>query len=221
VSAGQLSQLHVTRDDRGLGGPWPAGQAEVGCDRSLVGGGLRARQHMILAVLGDDHPVYGRQLQCLAHQGGVHDAATVVAEHPYPGGRHLGDGGQPFAGQSYRDRTDREHLGIPGCPAQCRDVGSAGHRIGHRIGIGHREDRGETAPRRASGSARHGLGRLETRLTQVGVHVDETGQRQQPIRLDHLSARGHLGNQMTIGDVQLQRLALGRARSLDRVAAHY
>ena len=53
--------------------------------------------------------------------------------------------------------------------------------VGDRGGVGHGQDGGEAAPGRGRGAGRHRLGVLPARLAQVGVQVDQPGQRDQPV----------------------------------------
>ena len=69
------------------------------------------------------------------------------------------------------------------------DVLGARHRVGDRVGVGHREDRREAAACCTGGARDDRLGRLEARLPQVGVRIDQAGQRHQAVRLHQLGAR--------------------------------
>ena len=80
------------------------------------------------------------------------------------------------AGQSDGDRADRVHVDqadlLPAVPDMVGD-----HRaVGDRIGVGHREHRGETTQSRCGRAGFDVLGVLAARLAQMGVQVDEAGQ---------------------------------------------
>src|SRR5699024_1063828 len=104
------------------------------------------------------------------------------------GFRHRPDLGESFPAEPDGDGTDRAHL----TPAR---IGPAApdllhHAGGVRDGLGvrHRVHAREPARGRGPGSARDGLRILPAGFAQVGVQVDEAGQRDEPDGVDDLGA---------------------------------
>ena len=60
--------------------------------------------------------------------------------------------------------------------------------VGDRGGVGHGVHRGEAADRGRPGAAQHGFAVFEARLTQVGVQVDQAGEREQAVGVDDAGA---------------------------------
>ena len=86
------------------------------------------------------------------------------------------------------DRADRPHVAVAGRLAEVPDLLDHTGRVGDRVGVGHRVDRGEAT---ACGRARAGLDRLgvlAAGLAQVGVQVDQAGQGDQPVGVDRCTA---------------------------------
>ena len=187
-------EQHVAGDDRLLGGGRPAGQAEPGRAVALVhlGAGGEPR---LLGVLGDDAVEGLHVLQRPAHQRRVADAVPVVGEHPHAGGGvgHRAELGQPLALQADGHRPDRDDVDQPGLLAEPPDLLDDAGGVGDRVGVGHGVHGGEPAERRGAAAGLDGLGVLPARLAQVGVQVDQAGQRDQPGGVDHLGARRRSG----------------------------
>ena len=75
-----------------------------------------------------------------------------------------------------------------GGAAQVEDpLGGLG-RVGDRAGVGHREHRGEAADRGGGGPGGDRLGVLAAGLAQVGVEVDQTGKRHEPVGVEDVGA---------------------------------
>ena len=84
------------------------------------------------------------------------------------------------------DRDDVDQAGLlPEPPDLLDDAGG----VGDRVGVGHRVHGGEPAERGGPAAGLDGLGVLAAGLAQVGVQVDQAGQRDQPGGVDHLGAR--------------------------------
>ena len=179
----------VPRDDRLLGHGGPAGQAKAAGHLALVELGALGEPG-ILRVLGD-HPVEGLDVfQGPAHQQRVGHAPAVVGEHADSRGRvgHGAELGEPGAGQPDRDRADRLDVAVPGRPAQAPDLLDHPGGIGDRIGIGHGVHGGVAAERGRPGAGLDRLGVLAARLAQVRVQVDQAGQGDQAVGVEHLGA---------------------------------
>ena len=121
---------------------------------------------------------------------GVGDALAVVGEHPHPRGGvgHRAELGEPLAGQPDGDRADRVDVAVAGLAAEPPDLLDDAGGVGDRVGVGHRVDGGEAAQRGGPGAGLDGLGVLAARLAQVGVQVDQAGQRDQAVGVDDLGA---------------------------------
>ena len=180
----------VTRDDRLFRHGGPAGQAETRGHLALVE--LRTLgEPRLLRMLGD-HPVEGLDvLKGPAHQQWVGHAPAVVGEHADPRDRirHRAELGQPDAGQPGRDRTHRLDIAVPRGPAETPDLFDYPGGIGDGIGIGHGVHGGVAAEggRRGPGLNRFRI--LTTRLTQVRMQVDEAGQGDEAVGIEHPGTR--------------------------------
>ena len=186
--AGIPGEHHVAGDDDLLGDPGPAGQTEASGQLALVTTGPVVGQLGVLGVLGH-HPVEGLDvLQRPAHHPRVMDAPAVIGEDPHPGPRagHQPQLSELVPGESLGDRPDRLHVDQSGQPPEVQHPLSRLCGIGDRCRVGHGQDRGEAADRRGGRTAGNGLGILTTRLTQVGVQVDQAWQRDQTVRVDGL-----------------------------------
>ncbi len=145
-------------------------------------------QPRLLGVLGDDAVERLDVLQRPAHQHRVGDALAVVGEDPHPGGRvgHRAELGEPLAAEADGDRADREDVAVPGLAAEPPDLLDDAGGVGDRVGVGHRVHGGEAAERGGARAGLDGLGVLAARLAQVGVQVDQAGQRDEPGGVDDL-----------------------------------
>ena len=154
---------------------------------ALVGTGVGTGEARVLRVLADHAAERLDVLQRAAHQPRVRDAVPVVGEHPHPGPRagHEAQLGQLLAGQRLGDRADRLDVDEVGGPAEVVDVVRGLGGVGDGRGVGHGQDRGEPAGRRRLGSGGDGLGVLAARFAQVDVQVDQAGQRDQAVGVDH------------------------------------
>ncbi len=114
----------------------------------------------------------------------------VVGEDPHPRRRvgHRAELGQPLARQPDGDGADRAHVAVPGLPAEPPDLLDHAGGVGDRVGVGHRVHGGEAAQRRGRRAGLDRLGVLPARLAQVGVQVDQPGQRDQAVGVDDLGA---------------------------------
>ena len=166
------------------------GQPELRRDDALVR--LRARgEPVVLGVLGD-HGVERRGvLQRPAHDDGVVHAAAVVGEHPHPGagGGHRAELGHPLTREADGDGADRVHVDQPDLLAEAVHVLDDDGGVGHRVRVGHREDRGVAAERGGGRAGGDGLGLLTAGLAQVGVQVDEAGQQHEAVGVEGLRRR--------------------------------
>ena len=137
-------------------------------------------------MLGDHAVERLDVLQRPPHQHGVADAVAVVGEHPDPGGRvgHRAELGEPLALQPDGDRADRVDVAVARLAAEPPDLLDDAGGVGDRVGVGHRVHRGEAAQRGRAGAGLDGLGVLAAGLAQVGVQVDQAGQRDQARRVD-------------------------------------
>ena len=137
----------------------------------------------ILGVLGHDAVERPDVLQGPAHQSRVGDAVAVVGEHPDlgSGAGHQPQLGELRPGKPLAHRTDRDHLGRAGRPAQRGQMRGGLGGVGDRVGVGHGQHRGVPAARRRPRTRGDGLGVLAPGLPQVGVQIDQAGQRHQPV----------------------------------------
>ena len=168
----------------------------------------------LLGVLGD-HPVERLHvLQRPPHQPRIGDAVAVVGEDPHPRRRvgHRAELGQALAGQPDRDRADRLHVDQAGLAAQPPDLLDHAGGVGHRRGVRHRADRGVAAQRRRPRAGLDRLGVLPARLAQVGVQVDQAGQRDQSVGVDDLGALGGGADRADRGDHAVAQQQVGRRR---------
>ena len=199
-AADVLCEQHVARDDRLLGDGRPAGEAEFARERALVHLGALGEARL-LRVLGDHAVERLDVLECAAHEQRVGHAESVVAEDPHVRARscHGPEFGELGALQADRDRADRLHRGVARRVAEARLLLDDARGVGDGKGVRHREDGGEPAGGRGPGAGEHGLALLVARLAQVRVQVDEAGQRDEPVGIEHRRAGG-IGDAADLGD---------------------
>ena len=198
--------------------PEPAG------DLALVH--LRALgEPRLLGVLGDDAVEGLDVLQGAAHQQRVGDALAVVGEDPHPRGGvgHRAELGQLLAAQADGDRADRVDVAVAGLAAEAPDLLDDAGGVGDRVGVGHRVHGGEAAERGGPGAGLDGLGVLAAGLAQVGVQVDQAGQRDQPVGVDDrrrpVSGGADLGDRRR-REQQVDGVALAAQRIDPRTSRH-
>lgn len=182
-----LGEQHVARDDRLLRDGRPAAEAELGRDDALVHLGALG-QAGLLGVLGDDAAEGLHVLQGAAHDHRVVDALAVVGEDGDARGRvvHRAELGELLALQADGDGADGLHVAVAVLAAQAPDLLDDARGVGDREGVGHGEHRGVAAARGGPGAGQDGLGVLAARLAQMGVEVDQAGEQDLPVGLDHL-----------------------------------
>ena len=205
-------EQHVAGDDRLLGDRRPALQPEHAGELALVHLGALG-QPRLLRVLGDDAAERLDVLQGPAHQHRVGDALAVVGEDPHPGGAvgHRAELGEPLPAQPDGDRPDRPHVAVPGLATEPPDLLDDPCGVGDRVGVGHRVHRGEAAERGGRGAGVDRLGVLPAGLAQVGVQVDQPGQRDQPVGVDDLGA-GPVQARPDLADHTVLEHQVGRPR---------
>ena len=221
---GELGELDVPGHDARLGHRRPAGQPELAGDLTLVAAGVGAGELRVLRVLGD-HAVEGPDvLQRPAHQPGVGDTPSVVGEHPYAGPRpgHQAELGQFRPAQSLADRTHGYHLGVAVAPADVGQVFGRLGGVGDRIGVGHRQHGGEAAAGRGPGAGGDGLGVLPAGFAEVGVQVDQSGQRDQTGGVDALRIGSQVGrvDEPAVADRQVATALAGPIGAGDQQVGH-
>ena len=202
----------------------PPGQPEAPRELALVH--LRVLgEPRLLRVLGD-HPVERLDvLQGPAHQHRVAHALAVVGEHPDRGGGvgHRPELGQPLAAEAHGDRADRPDVAVARLAAQAPDLLDDAGRVGDRLGVGHRVHGGEAAQGGGLRAGLDGLGVLPAGLAEVGVQVDEPGQRDETARVDDLDPLRRLGGRRgdpAVLEEQVLGLATEDAHALDQVVSH-
>ena len=119
-------------------------------------------------------------------------APAVVAEHPDGGGRvgHGAELGQPLAAQADGDCPDGADVDPAGPAAEPPHLLDDARGVGHRVGVGHGVHGGEAAEGGGAAAGLDGLGVLPPGFAQVRVQVDEPGQGDQAVGVDHLRAVG-------------------------------
>ena len=206
--AGVPRQQGVARDDRLLGCPRPARQTEPGRIGALVRDGAD-REPRLLGVLGDQHAQAARVLKRAPHDQRIVDADAVVGEHPHltdPCGHHshLGELG---ACQSDGHRPDRMHVDQSDLLPAVPDVIGDHRTVGDGVRVRHREHRGVATECRCCRTGFDVLGVLATRLAEMGVQVDETGQQYVPARVDDFGVLGRLEFRSDFGESARRRRA--------------
>ena len=216
--AGVPGEHHVAGDDDLLGDAGPAGQAEPPGQLALVAARGRAGERRVLGVLGDDAAERLDVLQCPAHDAGVVDALAVVGEHRDRGAGavHQPELGELLATEAARHGTHGLHVHQAGLAAELPDAGGGLGGVGDRRGVGHGQHRRVAAER---GGLRPGQDRLRVLppgLAQVGVEVDEAGQRDQAVGVERLgTGRGGVDEQPRVVDVQVPGLLAEQRGSRD------
>ncbi len=123
---------------------------------------------------------------------GVVDAVAVVGEDPHlrPRARHEAELGELGALEALGHGADRHDLGeAAGATEVEHPLGGLG-RVGDGARVGHGEDGGEAARGRGRGPGGDGLGVLAAGLAQVHVEVDEAGQGDEAVGVEHLDVAG-------------------------------
>ncbi len=150
----------------------------------------------------------------------------VVGEHPHAGRAvgHRAEFGQLLPGDPDGDRPDRADVGVPVLLPEAPDLLDHAGGVGDRRGVGHRVHRGEPAERGGLGAGLHGLGVLPAGLAQMGVQVDQAGQRDQPVALDDVRAGGAQAGpdlaDAAVGQQQVDRLPAEGSYPPQQVRAH-
>ena len=189
--------------------PGPAGQAEAPGQLALVAARRRSGECRVLGVLGDDAAERLDVLQRASHHAGVVDALPVVGEDGDAGSRavHQPELGELLAAETAGDRADRLDVDESGLAAELPDAGGGLGGVGDGTRVGHREDRRVTAERGGLRAGEHGLGVLAAGLAQVGVQVDEPGQRDESVGVEGLrAARCLLDEHPRVVDVEVRGL---------------
>ena len=150
------------------------------------------------------------------HQRVVH-ALAVVGEHPHPRGRlgHRAELGELLPTQADRDGADGVDITVTGVLTEPPDLLDDTGDVGNRLGVGHRVHGGEATERGCERAGLDRLGVLAAGLAQVGVQVDETGQRDQPAGVEHLRAGRRVIDEHAVVDVQVGGIAAQRAHTTE------
>ena len=121
------------------------------------------------------------------HQRVMH-ADAVVGEHPHLGraGGHHSHLGELGSGQAHGDRPDRMHVDQADLLAAVPHVVGDHRAVCDRVGVGHRENCGETAQSRCGRAGFNVFGVFAARLAQMGVQVDEARQQDLAGGVDHV-----------------------------------
>ena len=177
-------EVAIAPDHHRLGDRRPAGEAELGRDRSVVHLPV-ARERRLLLVQRQQPASDGAVLERALHQPGGHDRVAVVGERGRSEARELGHLGQLLPLEALRDRgheAGRDHRVL----SRLLDQGAEhGGGIDDGVGVRHREDGAVAA---GCGGGRAGGDRLlvlAARHAQVHVRVDEgRSEHEPPGRLD-------------------------------------
>ena len=110
--------------------------------------------------------------------------------HRRSGAVHQAELGELLARQALGDGADRHDVDQPGRASEVEDPFGGLGGVGHRAGVGHGQDRGEATDGCRGRAAGDRLGILATGLAQVGVQVDQAGQRHQPVGVEDVGAAG-------------------------------
>nr|BFE69657.1 hypothetical protein GCM10020092_029580 [Actinoplanes digitatis] len=118
------------------------------------------------------------------------------------------------------DGADRLHVDQVGLAAEAPDLLDHAGGVGDGRRVGHREDRRVAAERGGARAGLDGLGVLAAGLAQVGVQVDEAGERDEALGVDHLGAVGGPLGDHPVGDQQIGRVTAEKTDTLDQVRGH-
>jgi hypothetical protein len=148
-----------------------------------------ALQGGILAVIDDRRVQHPCVLEGSPHQQCCRHWPAVVRKRDAPGRALLAELRKLLATRAERNCADRVDTRQPGLCGllqnELRDPGV----IVDRVGVGHAGDGREAARHRRGRSGRDRLLVLLTRLAQMHVHIDETGDDEPPARdVEHLGA---------------------------------
>lgn len=143
---------------------------------------------------------------------------------PSGGVVHGAEFGELLPLQADGDGADGLHVAVAGLLAEPVDLLDDTGGVGDRVGVGHGEDGRESAGGGGTGAGEDGLGVLAAGLAQMGVQVDEAGQQDPALGLDHGGAPGgqagaDLGDGLAV-DQDVLDLAAQHLRTADKDLAH-
>ena len=181
-----LGEQDVAGDDCFLCDGGPAGQTELTGQCRFVHL-CTLGEGRILAVLGDDAAKTLDVLQRAAHENGIGDTLAVVGEDTNLRARtsHRTERGQMLALQALGHRADGADLHPVSLLAQAQHLVDDGGRVLRGRRVRHGVNGGVAADRSSAGAGEDGLGILATGLAQVGMDVNEAGQSNEPLGVDH------------------------------------
>ena len=220
-----LSQQHVAGNDCLFSDGGPAGQAQVSGHLTFVHLGAFGQARLLRVLC--NNAVEGLDVfEGAAHHGGVVHAHAVVREHAHVRGgvRHAANVGEALALQTHGHCADGLHAAPCGFLAEAVNLLNDCGGVCHGHGVCHGEHCGVAAQGCCAGAGLDGFGCLVAGLTQVGVNVDQAGQRHLACRLDYLcvccvnvlcDAANHAVLDEDVGD-----LFAVEACALDQVLAH-
>ena len=188
---GEADELDVAVDLELLGQRRPAEHAQARGGAALVDHAV-AGEGLDLAVGKGDAVELGDVLHAGAHHAGALDAVAVVGEGGGALDDHVADLGQALALLAACHGADGAHVAQARCVGAVDLVADLGTGVGDRIGIGHGGHVGEAAVDGRGRARGDGLLVLETRVTEVDVHVHQAGDEVLAGGVDDLGVGGSL-----------------------------
>ena len=168
---GLPDESDVAGEHRLLGGGWLARDPEP--TRPVAFVHLTPRgEHVVLAVLGEDHAELARPAEGQPQHVAVLDPVAVVGEEADAERGHLGERRDALARPADGHRPRDGDVGA-GAPATGEDVAHGRGRVDRRLGVRHGDDGRVTAEGRGARPGIDGLRRLASRFPQMGVEVDK------------------------------------------------
>ena len=174
LGAGKFGHLDVASDLNLLALRRPTKQAQTRGNGALIDLAV-AHEVLVLAVAHEDLAEHLAVVHATAHHAGTLDTAAVIGESDSAAGDHIAHLGKSLALEAARASARGEHAAMANGGSTRLDVLDNRAVIGHGIGVGHGANAGETALGGSTGAALDVLLVLITGLTEMNMHVNETG----------------------------------------------
>ena len=170
----QLGQHDISRHDHFLAGAGPPWDAQPETPLALVHDPI-PHKRVVLAMIHHCQSEHPSVFHGAAHDFVILNAMSVVSKGNHASVEKGTEGRQLFTTKALCDRTGAENIYARFASGFFFDPGDRRRAVGRRIGIRHRDDRGESSRRSCTCS---GSDRLLVRLSglaQMNVDINQAG----------------------------------------------